>query len=265
MFDSFGREINYLRISVTDRCNLRCVYCMPAEGVPNIPHEKILSYEQIAQVASACSKLGFTKFRITGGEPLVRKDIPRLISLLAEIPGPHDIRMTTNGTLLAPVARELKLRGLSSVNISLDTLDADRYMEITRGGRLEDALDGIREARAAGLPVKLNVVMTDERSKKDLERIRAYAETVSAEVQSIARYLLDETKEDGGEFDRPPPCARCDRLRLLADGTLRPCLHGSAGIPVNFGNVEESVAAAVRAKPECGLSCREKAVSAIGG
>ncbi|MFA6505816.1 MAG: radical SAM protein [Treponemataceae bacterium] len=265
MYDSFGREIRYLRISVTDRCNLRCVYCMPAEGVASIPHEKIISYERIVAVAAAAAKLGFVKFRITGGEPLVRKNLPHLVSLLSEIPGPHSIGMTTNGTLLAPVAHELKFRGLGSVNVSLDTLSPDRYAELTRGGRLREALEGIREARSAGLPVKLNVVMTDERSEDDLQKIRLYAEAVGAKVQTIARYRLDEKKEDGGSFDRPPPCASCDRLRLLADGTLRPCLHGSAGIPVDFADIEGSIAAAVNAKPACGLACRETAVCGIGG
>lgn len=265
MLDSFGREIRYLRISVTDRCNLRCVYCMPAEGVPTIPHERVLSYERITLVAAAAAKHGFNKFRITGGEPLVRKDLPLLVSLLAEIPERLVIVMTTNGTLLAPIAHELKYRGLNSVNVSLDTLDPGRYRELTRGGRLADALEGIKAARAAGLPVKLNVVMSDFSSADDLRNICVYADAIGAQVQTIAQYRLDETKEDGGEYDRPPPCATCDRLRLLADGTLRPCLHGSSGIPVDFSNVEGSLAAAVAAKPECGLSCRELAVSGIGG
>ena len=265
MYDLFGRNIRYLRISVTDRCNLRCVYCMPAEGVPSIPHERIVSYERIAAVASAAAKLGFDKFRLTGGEPLVRRDLPRLVSLLAAIPGNHTIAMTTNGTLLAPVAEDLRKRGLSSVNVSLDTLDPGRYRLLTRGGHLEDALAGIGAARKAGLPVKLNVVMLDERSREDLARIRSYAETVGAAVQTIARYRLDELKRDGGEYDRPPPCAACDRLRLLANGSLRPCLHGSDAVPIDFGDVEGSVRAAVSAKPACGLSCREPAVSAIGG
>ena len=252
MLDSFGRKIRYLRISVTDRCNLRCVYCMPAEGVPVLPHERILSYERIAEVAAAAAKLGFNKFRLTGGEPLVRKDLPSLVSLLAGIPERPIIAMT-----------------------SLDTLDPGRYRDLTRGGRLADALEGIKAARAAGLPVKFNVVIADgksadrksadDKSEDDLKYIRIYADAVGARVQTIAQYRLDETKEDGGEYDRPPPCASCDRLRLLADGTLRPCLHGSTGIPVDFDDVEGSLAAAVAAKPECGLSCRELAVSGIGG
>jgi len=265
MLDSYDRNIRYLRISVTDRCNLRCVYCMPEEGVPTIPHERILSYERIARIAAEAVKLGFDKFRITGGEPLVRKDLPHLVSLLAEIPGRKKIGMTTNGTLLASVAHELRFRGLDSVNVSMDTLYPERYRELTRGGRLKDVLEGIKTARSTGLRVKINVVMIDEQSEEDLRKIRIYADAVGASVQSIARYRLDETKEDGGEYDRPPKCASCDRIRLLADGTLRPCLHNSEGIPIDFGNISGSLAAAVAGKPACGLSCKEAALSGIGG
>lgn len=265
LVDPFGREIRYLRISVTDRCNLRCRYCMPPHGVAYMPHERIISYERIAAVARVAAARGFRKFRLTGGEPLVRKDLPELVSALSAVVGDARISMTTNGTLLAPVARELKRRGLSSVNISLDTLDPDRYSEITRGGRLRDALDGIEASVSAGLPVKLNVVMMDDRSGSDAVLVRRYADRLGAAVQTIARYRLDQIKSDGGEYDRPPPCASCDRLRLLADGTFRPCLHSSDGIPIDYDDIEGSLAAAVGAKPACGLSCLEAAVSAIGG
>lgn len=265
MRDAYGREIRYLRISVTDRCNLRCVYCMPASGIPLLPHDRILSYERIAEVASAASRLGFTKFRITGGEPLVRRDLPVLVSLLAAIDEPREIVMTTNGTLLAPVAKELKERGLGSVNVSLDTLKADRYRELTRGGDLNAALAGIEAAREAGLAIKFNVVMLDEESEADLPALRSYAGRLGAKIQTIARYRLDRTKEDGGAYDRPPECAGCDRLRLLSDGTLRPCLHGSAGIRCDFSDLEGSIAAAIQAKPERGRTAREPAVSMIGG
>ncbi len=265
MRDAAGRDIRYLRISVTDRCNLRCVYCMPPGGVPLLPHGAILSYERIAEVAAAAARLGFTKFRITGGEPLVRRDLPVLVSLLAAIPRPREIAMTTNGTLLAPVAAELASRGLGSVNVSLDTLNEGRYRELTRGGELERALEGIRAARAAGLPVKLNVVMDGAESEAELGAIREWAAGIGAEVQTIARYSLGRAKAEGGAYDRPPRCAACDRLRLLADGTLRPCLHASGGVPVDFGDIESSLRAAVAAKPLRGGIALESAVSMIGG
>ncbi len=265
MRDSFGREITYLRVSVTDRCNLRCVYCMPPEGVRLLAHSAILSYEQIALVVAAAGRLGFRKVRLTGGEPLARKGIAGLLSLLRPIPGIETLAMTTNGTLLAPLAAELKARGLDSVNISLDTLDPARYGELTRGGRLAEALEGVRAAVAVGLPVKLNMVVLDDTSAAEQQRMRAFAAETGARLQLIARYRLDEPKRDDSRYDRPPPCGRCDRLRLLADGRLRPCLHGAATVQVDFGDIEGSIRAAVQAKPQHGVACGDLAVRQIGG
>ena len=158
--DSFQRPINYLRISVTDRCNLRCVYCMPAEGISLMSHSGILSYEEIYNVVKAAAEMGINKIRLTGGEPLVRAGIPELVRMVAGIETINDISLTTNGTLLARYAAELKQAGLQRVNISLDTLKADRFERITRCGNLEDTLRGIETARAVGLnPVKINVVV----------------------------------------------------------------------------------------------------------
>ncbi len=160
LFDSFGRRINYLRISVTDRCNLRCIYCMPPEGVPSIPHSKILSYEEINTIVQAAAEMGINKIRLTGGEPLVRPDLPRLIEMLSRVKGINEIAMTTNGTLLKEYAIELKRAGLTRTNISLDTLKADRFQQITRLGELKDVLAGIEAAYAANLePVKINMVV----------------------------------------------------------------------------------------------------------
>ena len=160
ILDSFGRTINYLRISVTDRCNLRCLYCMPPEGVPRIPHSEILSYEEIRTVVQAAAELGINKIRLTGGEPLVRADLPKLIKMLSQIEGIRELSLTTNGTLLKHYALELKQAGLSRVNVSLDTLRTDRFQYITRLGRLRDVLEGIEAAREAGFrPVKINAVV----------------------------------------------------------------------------------------------------------
>lgn len=271
MRDSCGREISYLRVSVTDRCNLRCAYCMPEEGVPLLRHEDILTYEEIREVVAAAARLGVTKVRLTGGEPLARKGLPELVGMLSVLPGIARLAMTTNGTMLAPVAGELRARGLSSVNISLDTLDAARYATLTRGGRLSDALAGIDAALDAGLPVKLNVVALGDSTPADLEALRAFALSKGAELQLIARYRLDEEKrdydlrEEGGEYDRPPRCSRCDRLRLLADGTLRPCLHGDLAVPVDFADIEGSLRKAILAKPARGHTCGDLEVGQIGG
>ena len=264
MLDSCGREIRYLRISVTDRCNLRCVYCMPPGGVPSIPHERILSLEKMALVAAAAAALGFDKVRLTGGEPLVRRGVEKLVSLLALIPGIKEIAMTTNGTLLAPVAVDLAARGLKSVNVSVDSMDAERYAVLSRGGHLQEALDGALAAKAAGLRVKLNAVAM-EGHESDLEAVAAWAAAQGLGFQTIARYRLDEEKRDGGSYDRPPPCSRCDRLRLLVDGTLRPCLHSAMGVPVDFDDLEGSIRRAVLAKPRLGHSCEDLVPAQIGG
>jgi len=160
ILDSFGRSINYLRISVTDRCNLRCIYCMPLEGIPQLPHSEILSYEEVRTVVQAAAELGITKIRLTGGEPLVRAELPKLIKMLSQIEGIQELSLTTNGTFLKKHALELKQAGLSRVNVSLDTLKADKFRYITRLGKLKDVLEGIEAAKEAGLhPVKINTVV----------------------------------------------------------------------------------------------------------
>jgi cyclic pyranopterin phosphate synthase len=158
--DSFGRSIDYLRISVTDRCNLRCIYCMPPEGVPHISHNEILSYEEIRAVVQAAAELGIRKIRLTGGEPLVRADFPELVKMLSRIEGIIDLSLTTNGALLKNYAQALKQAGLSRVNVSLDTLRANRFQYITRLGELKDVLEGISAAKKAGFdPAKINTVV----------------------------------------------------------------------------------------------------------
>ena len=160
LFDSFGRRINYLRISVTDRCNLRCIYCMPPEGVHWIPHSEILSYEEISAIVQIAAELGINKIRLTGGEPLVRAELPKLVQMLSQTEGIEEVSLTTNGILLKKYALELKGAGLSRVNVSLDTLKADRFQYITRLGELKDVLEGIEAAKNAGLrPTKINTVV----------------------------------------------------------------------------------------------------------
>ena len=157
--DGFQRGISYLRISVTDRCNLRCIYCMPPEGVELVSHNDILSFEEILLAVRAAVSLGIDKIRITGGEPLVRSSIVQLVSMIAAVEGVKDISMTTNGILLAKFAEQLADAGLNRVNISLDTLKYERFKEITRVGTLADTLKGLEAAKAAGLaPVKINMV-----------------------------------------------------------------------------------------------------------
>jgi cyclic pyranopterin phosphate synthase len=158
--DSFNRPIDYLRISVTDRCNFRCVYCMPEAGASVAPREDLLTFEEIERLTVIASGLGVSKIRLTGGEPLVRRDITSLVRMIGRLPGIRDLSMTTNGFLLTRYAAEMAEHGLRRVNISLDTLRADRFAHIARRGRLEDVLAGIDAALAAGLsPIKLNCVV----------------------------------------------------------------------------------------------------------
>ncbi len=157
--DSFSRVIDYLRLSVTDRCNLRCIYCMPPEGFPVCGHRDILSYEEITRIVRVAAGLGVRKVRLTGGEPLCRKNLPFLIAEIRKINGIEDLSMTTNGTLLEKYARELADAGLDRVNISIDSLKPERYGQITRGGSLDAALRGLAAADKAGLrPIKINMV-----------------------------------------------------------------------------------------------------------
>jgi len=158
--DSFGRSINYLRISVTDRCNLRCIYCMPPEGVPQMPHNAMLSYEEIQTVVRAAAELGINKVRLTGGEPLVRAELPKLVRMLSQIEGIEELSFTTNGVFLKKHALKLKQAGLSGVNVSLDTLKPKKFRYITRVGELKTVLEGIEAAKGAGFElVKINTVI----------------------------------------------------------------------------------------------------------
>ncbi|MDI6727688.1 MAG: GTP 3',8-cyclase MoaA [Thermodesulfovibrionales bacterium] len=157
--DKYQRIIDYMRISITDRCNLRCIYCMPSEGIKPIEHKDILGYEEIIRIVRIAAGLGVRKIRLTGGEPLIRKDLPYLVSSINSIGGIEDISLTTNGLLLKKYARSLASAGLRRVNVSLDSLRPERYREITRGGDINDVLEGIDEAENAGLlPIKINMV-----------------------------------------------------------------------------------------------------------
>ena len=269
--DSFHRPINYLRISVTDRCNLRCIYCMPAEGVSLMSHNDILRYEEVYTVAQAAAELGINKIRITGGEPLVRSGLPRLIQMLAQIEAIDDISLTTNGILLSKYAAELKQAGLCRINVSLDTLKPDRFELITRGGdNLAQVLEGIEVARVVGLnPVKLNVVVmsginddelidfatktiTEEWHVRFIELMPVVGRGVTA-PRFVSASEMRQRLEPMGKLEPCLPsvgngpakyfrfphargtigfitpvsehfCFQCNRMRLTADGKLRPCL-----------------------------------------
>lgn len=170
LVDSFGRKITYLRVSITDRCNYRCTYCKPAEQFKFIPHEEILRYEEIVEIIEEAVDLGITKVRITGGEPLVRKGIVDFVKKLKRIEKLEDISLTTNGFFLVEYAEKLKVAGLNRVNISLDSLQKNKYRKITRGGNLERVLKGIDSALKAGLlPIKINTVLIKGTNNDEVE------------------------------------------------------------------------------------------------
>lgn len=184
MKDSYGREIDYMRISITDRCNLRCRYCMP-EGITLMPMRDILTYEEIREVVSAAVNLGITRFRITGGEPLVRKGAAELVRMIHDTAGVTRVSMTTNGILLGPMVRELMAAGLTSVNVSLDTLDPAVFREITGFDRLADVLSGIDQAYDAGLKVKINCVPQKGISYASWKQLIDMAKTRAIDVRFI--------------------------------------------------------------------------------
>ena len=292
MKDSHGRVIDYLRISLTDRCNFRCIYCMPEDGVCAMSHDEILRIEEIEAIARVATRIGIKSVRLTGGEPLVRKGVVDLVRSLHDMPEIENISMTTNGVLLPQMADDLKKAGLSRVNISLDTLDPEQFKFITRVGKIESTLKGIDAALEAGFnPVKINAVTVRSLNqdylafaklsidrplhvrfieympvgestgsdgtgwgKKDVvpseelleiinERARAEGlpELVSAGSDDKpigwgpARYFEFPNAMGTVGFISPLSrhfCSECNRLRLTADGKLRPCLFSDREIDV---------------------------------
>jgi len=297
--DAYNRPISYLRISVTDRCNLRCIYCMPTEGITSVRHEQVLRYEEIETIVRAAAELGISKVRLTGGEPLVRLGIVDLVQKIAQIPGIDDLAMTTNGVLLARYAQDLAEAGLHRINISLDSLDPQRFQRITRCGDLADVLAGIETAQQAGLqPIKINTVVI--RGMNDDQVVALAAKTLEADWWNIRFIelmpvgdgeLMEEAWEEQvvtaeevrqriesalgalepakmrvgsgpARYYRLPGaagtigfitpisehfCYRCNRLRLTADGQLRPCLLSDQEIDLRTPLREGADAEEIRA------------------
>jgi len=266
MKDCIGREINYLRISVTDRCNCRCIYCMPEEGVVLKPHDEILSFEEIYEIAKYAVSRGINKIKLTGGEPLYRRGIVHLVKLLAEIPGVDDLGMTSNGIMLPPIASQLKEAGLQRVNISLDTLDERRYHEITRQCELKDALKGIDAAVDAGLtPVKINMVLIPGVNEDEKEKMRHFAEINGLGIRFIKMMDLEHGIWSTVEGGIGGLCEECNRLRLSADGKLRPCLFHDLEYDVRKLGIEEAYKLSLANKPVRGLHTSNRRMIQIGG
>lgn len=230
--DSFQRPINYLRISVTDRCNQRCIYCMPAQGIRLMSRQALLAYEEIYNVARAAAELGIDKIRITGGEPLVRSGLAKLIQMLAGIDTIDDISLTTNGTRLGRYAAELKSAGLQRTNVSLDTLRQDRFEAITRStNSLDDVLKGIDAARSVGLdPVKLNMVVMSGINDDELPDFAAKTITDGWHMRFIE--LMPSAGVSTPTSPFIPVSEMRRRLELL--GKLEPCLPSIGNGPARY-------------------------------
>ena len=198
LIDPFGRRIDYLRVSVTDRCNYRCFYCMPAEGIKGGKHSEFLSYEEMTRIIRVFSELGVRKVRFTGGEPLVRRNVISLIEQVGALPGITDLSLSTNAHLLGKQARQLKEAGLDRVNISIDSLDAESFSNITRGGELNTVIDGIDAALEAGLnPVKLNMVVMKGINDQEIEAMLDFAHQRGADLRFIETMPVGSSGKEG--------------------------------------------------------------------
>ena len=286
MKDTYGREIHYLRLSVTDLCNLRCRYCMPEEGVCRREHAQMMTQEETLRAVRIAAELGIDRVRITGGEPLVKRNILAICRGVAETPGIRETGLTTNGIRMREMAAPLRAAGVERINISLDTLDPDRYAYMTRGGKLEDALEGIEAALAAGFErVKINAVLIGGFNEAEIPALaeltrrwpvdvrfielmpmtgnrefspecyipadrvlEALPEAIPAAEEGVARlYALPGAM---GRIGLISPlsrhfCESCNRIRLTADGKLKPCLHSGEEISIR-GLTEEEIRARFR-------------------
>lgn len=293
MLDNQGRNIRYLRLSVTDRCNFRCRYCMPAEGVCKREHSEMLSFEELTEIVRTAVSLGVSKVRLTGGEPLVRRGIVDLCRSLRAINGVRELAMTTNGALLPQYAAELKQAGVDRLNISLDTLNEDKFASLTRGGSLADTLAGLDAAWNVGFRgTKLNAVLLGGVNEDEIPALAQLAQDGKYEVRFIElmpigecadwpreRFLsADAVLHALPELQRLPNagvaelyrmpgwkgeiglirpmshrfCADCDRIRVTADGRLKPCLHSAQEIPLrglHGENLERALREGMFGKP----------------
>ena len=316
MKDSFGREITYLRLSVTELCNLRCRYCMPEEGIIKKQHQDMLTEDEMILAVQAAASLGVNKLRITGGEPLVKRNILSICQRAGQVEGIRELCLTTNGTLLPKLAKPLREAGVSRINLSLDTLDPAKYAHITRLGSLDQALAGLEAALENGFEkVKLNTVLiggfNDDEIPALADLTRRYPVDLRfIELMPMTRgefgpqaYLpgsavlerLPEAKkvpQDGGVaslYRLPgsqgnlgiisplsmPFCAECDRIRITADGQVKPCLHVSRELSLkgrDLAGMRRTLEQAILAKPAChpALSALEpsqagRSMNQIGG
>src|SRR5215468_4716701 len=262
--DSFGRPLRNLRVSVTDRCNLRCQYCMPEEEYTWLRRTDLLTFEEIQRLTEIFTELGVDKVRLTGGEPLLRRDLPDLVRLLSAVPAVRDLAMTSNGVLLAGQAAALRAAGLSRVTVSLDTLRPDRFRALTRRDGLGQVLEGIEAARAAGFPsLKLDTVVIRGRNDDELADLVEYARGVNAEVRFIE--YMDVGGATGWSMDQV--VSRADMLDALGRryGEATPIVEDSSAPADRFRLPDGTVFGIISSttRPFCG-SCDRSRLTADG-
>jgi cyclic pyranopterin phosphate synthase len=239
---------------------------MTEEGIRLLSHDDILTFSEIVDFTKAAVKDGVTKVRITGGEPLVRKDVVALVKMIAGIDGISDLSMTTNGVLLKEFAVELKSAGLHRINISLDTVDPVRFAFITRGGNLKNVLEGIEAAIQAGLlPVKINCVIKESKEEEDAKAVKEFCHRNNLEIRYIRQMDLIKGHFSAIEGGTGGDCVLCNRLRLTADGKLKPCLFNDIEFDIRKMGYEEALAKAIEIKPEYGISNLTGKFYNIGG
>ena len=266
MYDRFKRKISYLRISVTDRCNLRCRYCMPEEGIKLLKHSDIISFEEIEEAVRYCTSLGILKIRITGGEPLVRKGIVELVEKISAIKGVEDLSMTTNGTLLKNFAQQLSMAGLRRINISLDTIDEVKFEEITRKNLLHNIFEGIEAAKEAGLfPIKINCVLLKKDDRKYAQEVKKFAFKNGLQIRFIHQMDLTDGNFSIVEGGDGGNCKVCNRIRLTASGLIKPCLFSDLGYSIRKLGIEKAINLALGNKPESGTYNKSERFYEIGG
>lgn len=266
MYDKYNRKINYLRVSVTDRCNLRCTYCMPAGGVKLTDHSDILRFHEIIETIEYAVSLGVDKVRITGGEPLVRKGITDLVAMISKIKGIKDFGMTTNGVLLDKYAQALADAGLHRVNISLDTMDPDKYHEITRLGDITNVLKGIKVAQKVGLtPIKINCVITESSNEPDAVEVAKFCKENNLQIRYIKEMNLETGSFSAVQGGTGGNCSICNRLRLTAKGDILPCLFCDSKYNIRKMGIEKAFERSLRTKPKTGHCAKEIKFYNVGG
>ena len=259
MLDKYNREIIYLRISVTDRCNLRCYYCIETPSVDLIHESNILSFEEIINFVKDALEFGIKKVKFTGGEPLIRSDIIELISILSKYNAIKDLSISTNGILLSQYADNLKKAGLDRINVSLDTLDKIKFKENTGGGDLNAVIDGLNKAKESGFhDIKLNCVIKKSSIEPDAINVMNFAVKNNFGVRFIRLMNLNEGNfwpikgGDGGH------CYKCNRIRLSCDGKIFPCLFNDNNFSIKDLGNKNAIIQAINAKPKEGYKTTNK-------